>query len=95
MQKKKLQGLGIQSPVPKYAETQVLHNPIDIYRAYLAEILIPLIGVDPQLVYDSLQWTNNLAHGDLVLAIPKLRSKGVKPNENAKEIQSKVCGFAL
>lgn len=87
----KLKSLGLESFVPKYANSQVLQNPIDIYRSYLADILTPLIGVGSQLIYDSLQWTNSLNHGDLVLVVPKLRLKGVKPADYALNLESKVC----
>lgn len=86
----KLKSLGIESPVPDYANSHILQNPTDIYRAYLADLLTPLIGAERQLVYDSIQWTNNLTHGDLVLVVPKLRLKGVKPAEYALELESKV-----
>lgn len=88
-----LDNLGIHSPVPKYPDTQVLQNPIDIYRSYLTHLLVPLVGAEPQVVYDSLQWTNNLGHGDILLVVPKLRLKGVKPAEYAKELASKVYSF--
>ena len=51
----KLKSLGIRSPVPNYANSHVLQNPIDIYRSYLADLLTPLTGVESQLIYDSLQ----------------------------------------
>lgn len=86
-----LKSLGITSPVPNYANSQVLQNPTDIYRSYLADLLTPLIGAEHQLIYDSLQRTNNLAYGDLVLVVPKLRLKGVKPTDYALELESKVC----
>ena len=86
--------LGIQPPSPNFAGSHILHNPIDVYRSHLAEILRPLINTDPQLIYDSLQWTNSLVHGDLVLVVPKLRLKGVKPTEYAKELEPKVCAVA-
>lgn len=42
--------------------------------------------------YDAVQWTNLLAAGDLILVVPRLKLKGIKPQELAKEIASKV-GF--
>ena len=85
-----LESLGVHSPVPKFADTHILQNPLDLYRSYLAQILVPLVSADPQLVYDSLQCPNNSAHGDLVLVVPKLRLKGIKPADYAKELESKV-----
>jgi arginyl-tRNA synthetase len=91
----RLENLDVHSPLPKFANTQVLQNPIDIYRSYLTNILVPLVSVEPQVVYGSLQWANNLGHGDLLLVFPKLRLKGVKPVEYAKVLASKVYRNSL
>ena len=86
----KVASLGNQDAIPTFANTHILHNPIDIYRSHLAELLTPLIDADRQLIYNSIQWSNNLAHGDLFLVIPKLRLKGVKPAEFALAVSQKV-----
>lgn len=68
----------------------MLVNPIDIHRSYLANILVSLVNSDRQLIYDSIQWTNNLTNGDLLRVIPKLRLKGVKPADMDKDLSVKV-----
>ncbi|ORY59182.1 arginyl-tRNA synthetase [Pseudomassariella vexata] len=59
-------------------------NPVDIYRSHITSILQGITGVDPKIVYSSIQWTQNSDKGDLVLAIPALRVKG-KPEELGKQ----------
>ena len=86
----KLQTLGVGTPIPSFKGTDVLTNPVDIYRSYLADTLTRLIDCDAQLVYESIQWTNSLPNGDLVLVVPRLRLKGVKPADLAKDLSDKV-----
>jgi len=84
-----LKGLGINE-VPAEPNTYPALNPVDIYRSHITEILAPIAGVDKKVVYQSLQWTNTLDKGDLVLAVPALRLKGKKPDELATELAAKV-----
>ena len=75
-----LQKLGVPTPIPVYGNARVLVNPIDIFRCYLTEVVAGLLqGVDSQIIYDSIQYTNSLNHGDLVVVVPRLRLKGAKP----------------
>jgi len=85
-----LSTLNVEIPIPSFDNTHVLVNPIDIYRSYLANILANFVERDRQLIYDSVQWTNNLVNGDLLLVIPKLRLNGAKPAEVAKDLSAKV-----
>ena len=93
-----LHKLGVQTPIPEYGDAQVLVNPIDIYRCYLTEAVAQILtDVDPQLIYDSIQYTNNLNHGDLVVIVPRLRIKGAKPADVAKDLclQAKIFPFLI
>ena len=47
----------------------------------------PITGADPQVVYRSLQWTQSLDKGDIVLPVPALRVSGKKPPEIARAIE--------
>ena len=86
-----LQKLDVSTPIPRYNAVDFLVNPVDIYRAYLADLVGSIFpDLDPQLVYDSIQWTNNPAHGDLIVVAPKLRMKGTKPTELVATLASKV-----
>lgn len=65
-------------------------NPLDHYRIAIAQELSriePAINV--QLAFDSLDRTRDLAHGDLVLALPRLRLQ-CDPTELGKKLVSEV-----
>ena len=65
-------------------------NPTDIFKAQITSDLRKLSGVDAQLIYDSLQWTATLEHGDLHLPVPRLQIKGEPPAELAKNWAEEV-----
>lgn len=44
-------------------------NPVDVYRAHIAEKLGEVTGIEPEKIYPRLQWTNTLDKGDLVLPV--------------------------
>lgn len=58
---------------PLAASTDVLHNPIDIYRCQLAETIVSLVHSDPQIAFDAIQSSNEVGNGDLVITLPRLR----------------------
>lgn len=72
-----------------YPET----NPTDVYRLHLTKVLEKITGVDPNIIYPAVQWTQGLDKGDLMLAVPALRVKGKKPNELAEEWGTQVLDF--
>ncbi|KAL1310552.1 hypothetical protein AAFC00_000832 [Neodothiora populina] len=88
--------LGLDS-VPKLDKVLTFPtvNQVDIYRAHITECLVPITGVDAQVVYNALQWTQTLANGDLMLPVPALRIKGKKPDALAQEIVDKFPESAL
>jgi arginyl-tRNA synthetase len=75
--------VGVESPIPSFPLADI-HNNL----SYLAEILVQLTECAPQVAYDSIQWPNDM--GDLVVVLPRLRLKGVKPNDLAVELTQKV-----
>jgi arginyl-tRNA synthetase len=77
-------------PIPSFAAADVLHNPIDIYHSYLAEVFRTLIKCDPDLVYNSIQPASSAGNGDLDIVLPKLKLSGVSPKELADELLKKV-----
>ncbi|OJD31383.1 arginyl-trna synthetase [Diplodia corticola] len=77
------------SDVPKAPNTHPELNPFDIYRSHITNLLAQSSGVDPKIIYPTLQWTQSLEKGDLTLAVPALRLKGKKPDELAKELAEK------
>jgi arginyl-tRNA synthetase len=86
----KLQSLGLNDPLHKYANCYSDVNTVDVYRAHLTSILTEVTGVDPAIIYPALAWTQTLEKGDLVLPVPALRVKGRKPPELAEEWAEKV-----
>ncbi|KGQ02108.1 hypothetical protein PAAG_11057 [Paracoccidioides lutzii Pb01] len=72
--------------VSQYPNCYPSVNPVDRYRAHIAELVAEALGVDSQAVYPRLQWTNSLDKGDLVLAAPALQIKGKKPPEVVAQI---------
>lgn len=66
-------------------------NPLDRYRiAIVAELSRIESSIDIQSAFAGLDRTNNAAHGDLVLAVPRLRLK-IPPAELAHKLAAEVC----
>ena len=83
-----LNSLGL-SDVPSFENTYPARNLIDIYRSHLTHLIADITKADPKIVQSSLQWTQTMDKGDLVLPVPALRLKS-KPNVVAQEIIDKV-----
>jgi arginyl-tRNA synthetase len=82
--------LGIERVVLSFPHSAPEANPIDIYRAFIANKLAPITGVGAEAIFESLQWTQSLDHGDLNLPVPRLRVKRAPPAILAKEWAQKV-----
>lgn len=89
-----LKSLGVES-LSEFPNGYPGLNPIDIYRAHIAEIVGPLVDVAPEIIYPALQWTQSLDKGDLVLPIPALRLKGKSPADVSKTISEQVGVFSV
>lgn len=87
-----LAALNLTVPVPGVKSADVLVNPLDVIRTYLAEILADIAGCDIEAAYKSIQWPNNIFNGDLTVILPKLRPKA-KADEIAVELMEKVRDF--
>lgn len=85
-----LSSLGISDPLQTFPDSNPTTNPVDVFRSFIATTLGPIGGVHSQLIYSSLEWTQSFEKGDLILAIPRLRIKGKKPDLIAKEWAEKV-----
>jgi arginyl-tRNA synthetase len=76
----------IESLAKDYPEGSVSLNPLDYFRATIADTLSKPIGIDKHLIFAAIAFTTTLDKGDLVIAVPRLnRTKGVAPAELAKE----------
>ncbi|KAI5804586.1 hypothetical protein EDC01DRAFT_610726 [Geopyxis carbonaria] len=80
-----LKALKVEESLNVYPNSNPTSNPVDIYRCYVAEALAKVSGVDIDLVYPALEWTQTFDKGDLILAVPRLRIKGKKPDDLAQE----------
>lgn len=96
--KEALETLNLQTPAPnphKFPDFYPEYNPLDIYRAHLADTLSGVTGVVAGKIYPCIQWTQTLGKGDLVLPVPALRVKGGKPTDLAhawaKEVNFTPC----
>lgn len=96
--KEALETLNLQTPAPnphKFPDFYPEFNPLDIYRAHLANTLSDVTGVAAGNIYPCLQWTQSLAKGDMVLPVPALRVKAGKPTDLAqtwaKEVSFTPC----
>jgi hypothetical protein len=68
-------------------------NPLDIFRSHIAERLAPLAGVEAKTIFEGLDRSTKPETGDFVLAVPRLRIKGAKPQELSIKWQSQVSHF--
>lgn len=57
------------SEVSKYPNCFPSINPMDKYRAHIAELVAQALGLDPLHVYPRVHWTNTLDKGDLVMPV--------------------------
>ena len=84
-----LTSLSLNVPVPRVEAADVLTNPLDLFRVYLAKILAETAECDETEAYKSIQWPNNIFNGDLAVILPKLRP-GAKADKLAVELLDKV-----
>ncbi|KAH7355821.1 hypothetical protein BKA66DRAFT_562864 [Pyrenochaeta sp. MPI-SDFR-AT-0127] len=83
-----LSSLSLEVPIPRIEAAEVLVNPLDLLRTYLAKILAEIAGCNIEAAYKSIQWPNNISNGDLAVILPKLRP-GAKADEVAVELMEK------
>ena len=89
-----LGSLKLETPIPQFPSTSVLHNPLDISRSYLASIIDGLVEGDASLAYGAIQWPNNIYNGDLSVILPKLEHRA-DPAVLGQEVMSKVGEFFI
>lgn len=70
---------GLDTPVPVFPGSDILHNIQDVFKAYLADALQKTVPCDRLAAYDAIQPPNMTGMGDLVIVSPKLRLEGVEP----------------
>jgi arginyl-tRNA synthetase len=80
--------LGLEAPAA-HASAHTFTNPLDLFRAYLLEILVNTTGCSDSDARSAIQWPNNVFNGDLAVILPRLKS-GAKADKLAVEIMEKV-----
>ncbi|KAI1611969.1 arginyl-tRNA synthetase [Exophiala viscosa] len=82
-----LKALTLEEEVSSVGVADIQNNPLDIYQARLAEILVQLTGCEPQSAYDSMLLPNDL--GDLTVVLPRLRLQDINQEELATNLGEK------
>ncbi|TVY71037.1 Arginine--tRNA ligase [Fusarium oxysporum f. sp. cubense] len=82
--------VGLDTPIPEFPGADIVHNPQDIFRVYLADTLEKLLHCDRMVAYDAIQTSNVTGMGDLVIVAPRLRLKDVKPEDLVKDLLQKL-----
>jgi arginyl-tRNA synthetase len=84
-----LASLGVSTPVPRFDGRDVLVNPLDLFRSYLAATLTELVGCEPAVALAAIQLPQAMM-GDLEVIVPRLKVKGPKPVDLAFDLCQKV-----
>ncbi|EDN07351.1 arginyl-tRNA synthetase [Histoplasma mississippiense (nom. inval.)] len=84
-----LQDLGLEIPIPAFPTANIISNPVDLYRCYVAEVVKQVVNCNEDIAYNSIQRTQVLAHGDVVLVVARLRLKGVNIDQVAVDLSNK------
>lgn len=82
--------VGLDTPIPEFPGADIVHNPQDIFRVYLADTLEKLLHCDRMVAYDAIQTSNVTGMGDLVIVAPRLRLKDVRPEDLVKDLLQRV-----
>ncbi|KAH7132009.1 arginyl-tRNA synthetase [Dendryphion nanum] len=86
-----LKALGLGVPIPKFTPADVINQPLDILRSYLADILCSLVECDHTAAFNSTKLSNDALHGDFTIVLPQL-CPGSKPKELAPVLVKKFPG---
>ena len=89
-----LSSLGV-TDLPSIAAAHPDQNPLDLFRCHIAQRLAPLAGVGHEAIFAGLDRSSKPDSGDFVLAVPRLRIKGAKPDELGAKWQAQVPSFLL
>ncbi|KIW20655.1 arginine-tRNA ligase [Exophiala spinifera] len=80
--------LGLEAWPSLSPNTDINHNPVEIYIRHLAEILVQVTGCDPQVALESIQWP--VEDWDLVVALPRLRLEDIDGDNPAADLKQRV-----
>lgn len=89
-----LRALSLDEGIPSFSGADVQNNPLDIYQAHLADILVHLTSCEPQSAYDSILLPSVNDIGDLTVVLPRLRLHDFDPEDLAADLRQKVRTFS-
>ncbi|KAL4799834.1 hypothetical protein BDV19DRAFT_385122 [Aspergillus venezuelensis] len=89
----RLQSFGLGEGAAPAKPSSASFDPLNLYRAYIAERLAPITGADRSVIYNTTQRTQSSDNGALVLPVAALRLEGRKPDEVAGDIQDRNPQF--
>ncbi|KAF2218132.1 arginyl-tRNA synthetase [Elsinoe ampelina] len=84
-----MEGQVQNEPGQEYPNAHPELNPVDVFRVAISDELHRITNLDKQQIFDALAWTSTLDKGDLIVAVPRFRVKGVPPEQLAQEWASK------
>ena len=67
-----LGGLDVNVPVPQFAAADILNNPLDVARCYLADTVCSLVSCSRDTAFNSVQPANGIADSDLAIRLPMI-----------------------
>lgn len=85
--------LNLPTPVPGFDSADILNNPLDIPRSYLAQLLVDIVKCEANEAYNSIQLPSSVDgfRGDLIITVPKLsRAVGIDGNVLRRKLISDV-----
>jgi arginyl-tRNA synthetase len=85
-----IEGLSLDAVAQAYPAAYPQSNPLDLWRAHIANVLSKISGVSSDIVYRAVSWTTSLDKGDFILAVPALRIKGGSAPDRAAEWAAQV-----
>ena len=83
-----LEALSISSRSLASIAPDIYSDPLSLCYSHLAELLVQLTECEQHVAYKSIVWASDMTH--LVVVAPRLRVKGVKPDDLATDLQQKV-----
>lgn len=84
--------LGIKEKIELSSLADPLHNPLDVFKSYIASQLSPICNISPETIFAALDIAGPKGESDLVLPVPRLGKIKGKPNELAQDWASKFPG---
>jgi hypothetical protein len=82
------------TPVPQVKGADLENNKLDSFRSFVASIVAEFSGISADNVLTILEVPRNTEHGDIAIAVPRLRVQG-NPTQIAQQWVEKVDIYYL